>query len=167
AVAASFLVAAIIASFAFLGPTATVPAGDRNSVLALHSEFAALPSQDLPPRALAGGPGHIPPPDLSASNLRLFATRRAAGAAVGYHYRGPNGCRVTLVIGAALELPDAALARQWPVGEQNAVLIADGMDPRRFAAVAAYAEAATRGPDPAERLRIALIERTASARPCA
>ena len=160
AVAASLAVAAVIACFAIIGPTGRGP--DADPVLALHSELGRLPHAETPPADI----GDIPPPDLSASNLRLFASR-SGEAATGYHYRGPNGCRLTLVIGAALELPDGTLAHRWAIGERIAVLIAEGMDPHRFAAVASYTEAATRGADPGDRLRLAVVERTASSRPCA
>ena len=45
--------------------------------------------------------------------------------------------------------------------------MADGMDPRRFEAIAVFAEALSRTSRQAGELRVALVEKTASAQPCA
>lgn len=167
ALAASLLIACLI-GLSVSDRSTTADGGQTDIVLALHSEFSRI---SYPAAIAAGAPaGDIEPPDLSGSNLRIVDSRRGASpaaGAVGYHYRGPRGCRVTLVVGSSLQLPaQAALARRWTVGDRTLVLIADGMDPQRFAAIAAYAESATRNAHPGDDLRLALEERTAAARPC-
>jgi hypothetical protein len=165
----SLLFVAIL-GFAAIEGTSTSEPMKANLALTLHSDFAALSYPERAARAPMTQIGEITPPDLSGSNLRLVDMRRGVGLAaeaVGYHYRGPRGCRVTLVVGMSLASPGGTvLARGWTVGDRTLVLIADGMDPRRFAAIADFAESATRDAHTGDDLRIALEKRTAAARPC-
>lgn len=145
------------------------------TVAALHARFSAE-AYDLD--AAAGGDaaaraelGGIRAPDLSSSNLTLVASRRVEateGAGVAWHYRGERGCRLTLVAGPPAARPGPfALARRWMAGGVPVALVAEGMDPGRFAAIADFAEARTRETGDDDRLEIAVAERTASAAPCA
>ncbi len=117
--------------------------------------------------------GAIGAPDLSASNLELteMALRREGGEeSVSMRYLGPNGCRVTLVARAPDRAPPpltAELSAAWQTERAHYSLTAEGMDPARFAAIAAYAEAQVRAADQQEALRLALVDTTAEAEPCA
>ncbi|MEM7709169.1 MAG: hypothetical protein AAF264_00105, partial [Pseudomonadota bacterium] len=95
--------------------------------------------------------------DLSDDGLELVSIATAGGAAVR-DYAGPNGCRVRHEMTLGLPEPSASdLRRDWTVDGVHHALVADGMDPRRFAALADYAEARTAAwaaPD----LRLAQIE---------
>ena len=144
------------------------------TVEAVHRDFSAQ-NYDA-----EGGPVPLPSagavfagiraPDLSSSNLTLVALRRLGddGEGAAWHYRGRRGCRITLVAGpVAAEPGPFALARRWRAGGTDLAIVAEGMDPDRFTAIADLAEARTRGLGDGERLRVAVLERTATAAPCA
>ncbi len=117
--------------------------------------------------------GGLTAPDLSASSLKLIemaVQAEAAGERVSMTYRGPNGCRVLLVARPKAAPPlaeSAALQARWATPRAAFTLTANGMDRQRFAAIADYAEAQVRAAEEQEALRIALIDSTASAAPCA
>lgn len=168
AVAASLLIASLIGLALIEQPGGS---GPQNVVLALHADFSASTDRETSTIDDMAEAAEIAPPDLSGSNLRLVGLRRIRDTvpeAIGYHYRGPRGCRLTLVVGTSLELPrNFDLSDRWTVGDRVLVLVADGMDPQRFAAIAEFAESATRKGATSDALRLALVERTAAARPCA
>ena len=148
---------------------------DAAGVAAIHDRFSAE-QYDVAGGALPVGEAGVAfsgirAPDLSSSNLTLVAHRRVGpegGEGVAWHYRGRRGCRITLVAGPpAAEAATLALARRWMVGEIPLALVAEGMDPDRFAAIAAFAEARTREAQESDALRVAVVDRTAEAAPCA
>ena len=172
-------VAAALALGAIYG--LTDPDGDwRTAPAALHQSFSeeayALPETDRIPVISTAGIGDLRAVDLSASRLTLVDVRsldRDGRDIVAMHYRGRNGCRVTLV---ALEAtPDEAaplpggegLAAAWTVGGIHYALLAGGMDSARFDAIEAYARAETRPMAPRDELRLAMRSATAEAQPCA
>ncbi len=116
--------------------------------------------------------GGISAPDLAASNLVLIEMGirgETGGDRVTMNYRGPNGCRVVLTARPPTAAPLAATAdlqARWQTHRARYLLTADGMDRARFAAIADYAEAQVRAQDQ-EALRLALVETTAKAAPCA
>lgn len=121
------------------------------------------------------GFGSFNAPDLSASNLTLVDVRTFrsdVGERVAMHYRGRRGCRVTL-IADSVSMPveqnptGSDLIYRWSTSMTRYVLIADGMDAMRFAAIGAFAEAASRLSEEQEERRLALVDRTAEANPCA
>jgi len=115
-------------------------------------------------------------PDLTASRLYLVdvvTSPSDEADAIAMHYRGLNGCRLTVVA-----IPDAHAIYEPPVTEGSAytwsfegydfAVIAQGMDAQRFASVAAYLEAAIM--DDVRRhddLQVAMADRYAAAMPCA
>ena len=121
------------------------------------------------------GIGALNAPDLTPSNLTLVdvrAYRGDAGERVAMHYRGRRGCRVTLIadtlsLPVEEEIPGVGLVYRWGTSNTRFVLLADGMDEDRFAAIGAFAEAASRLSEEREERRVALVDRTARARPCA
>lgn len=126
--------------------------------------------------ASAGALGVLGAPDLSASNLTLVDVRTGAadgGDSLAMHYRGPRGCRLTLVAeppsrsDGAEEATGVALMHRWKTDRARFSLVADGMDGARFRAIADFAEALTRGTAPDEGLRLAMAEATGAAAPCA
>ena len=177
ALAASVAVAlALGALYAF-----TDPDGDwRAAPAALHQSFStqayALPESGRIPVISTAGIGDLRAVDLSASRLTLVDVRsldRDGRDIVAMHYRGRNGCRVTLVAleataNEAAPLPGGdGLAAAWTVGGIHYALLAGGMDSARFDAIEAYARAETRRLAPRDELRVAMRSATAEAQPCA
>lgn len=119
--------------------------------------------------------GSLSAPDLSPSNLTLVDVRilnAVSGERIAMHYRGQRGCRVTLVAEPLSFQPysgpsELALNYAWKTSAASFHLVGDGMDPTRFAAIAAFAEATSRRAHDEPELRTALVDRTAEARPCA
>lgn len=151
------------------------PLPEAATVAALHGAFSAE-HYDVADVALPGE-GHgvafagVRAPDISSSNLTLVAHRRVGAEGregLAWHYRGQRGCRITLVAGAlAAEASAFVLARRWTVRGTPVALVAEGMDGDRFAAIAEFAESRTRETGDADALRVAVVERTAAATPCA
>lgn len=149
------------------------------SVEALHLAFAERSYVIDTDRALilsaGAGIGDVSAPDLAASNLTLVDVRvlgEGSDERIAMHYRGRRGCRLTLVVerlAAAwrAEATSLELAHRWATPQARYAMVADGMDRHRFNAIAAFAEALTRASDRAKRLRVAVIDRTEQARPCA
>lgn len=117
--------------------------------------------------------GDLDAPDLSASNLALVDVRTFNGSArIALHYRGRRGCRVTLVVDSTdstpfVSLDASALVYFWQTETRRFVLIAEGMDERRFAAIGNFAQAQSRASERQRELRNVLVESTEHARPCA
>ncbi|MFT6558447.1 anti-sigma factor family protein [Sneathiella sp.] len=118
-------------------------------------------------------------PDLSLSSLTLVdvVTQPLSGRdAFAMHYRGQNGCQLT-VIGMALDENEPAvefyksaglLKRTWSYKGYKFSVLANGMDENRFRAIAAYVFEETKGTvDQLEALQIAMSESYKNARPCA
>lgn len=152
----------------------------RAAPAALHLSFSAeayaLPEAGRIPVISTAGIGDLRAVDLSASRLTLVDVRsldRDGRDIVAMHYRGRNGCRVTLVALEAMRdevapLPEAeGLAAAWTVSGIHYALVAGGMDRARFDAIEAYARAETRRMAPRDELRLAMRSATAEAQPCA
>lgn len=119
-------------------------------------------------------------PDLRASRLYLVATRSQQSAdseEVVMHYRGLNGCRLSIAAVAPLGPPDRTpswipgrnlLFAGWRIGDTGVAVIADGMDENRFQAIAGYVKATIEENSGNKApLRTAMAESTSDARPCA
>lgn len=118
--------------------------------------------------------GFVEAPDLSTSNLVLVDVRlhqQDDGESVAMHYRGFNGCRLTLVAEPngkpATVTTDSFLYRRWTTDKAHFSLIADTMDPDRFDAIAVFVEAQIRASEERERFAVATANATARAKPCA
>ena len=119
-------------------------------------------------------------PDLSASKLALVHVAQRPGPddgpALVVGYRGTRGCKVTLVIAAAggpLEAPPGPVTRQaklthaWRSDAFAYVLMAEGMDPKRFRLIAESVERASIKRLPFdEETRSALLENRRASKPC-
>lgn len=116
--------------------------------LDIHTEYAdqvfEVGAGDLRPVS-AAGLGAVP--DLSDANLAPVAFRRWDGGAVT-HYAGRNGCRLTYFRGT-FETPRNDRATEHQVASWTSrdgarhMVVANGMDPARFDAIADYLELAT------------------------
>ncbi len=185
--AACLLAAALVAGSVAKG-LARVPGHGAQTLLALgletHVRWLAAdrraPTMRLP--AAAEGP-HLP--DLSRAGLRLAVLERVAapgGAALHAGYRGPHGCRVSLLVlpaGAArLAAPGRAAPRRfrvrgteayaWRAGGHTYLLLSAGMDRRRLAGLARLVAAATRARRHLdERGAAVMAALRAHTRPCA
>lgn len=119
------------------------------------------------------------PPDLTASRLYLVDIATPGWGdrgAISVHYRGLQGCRLTIVaieaggdIDPSLLVGDAgSMIRTWLHDGFAFAVIADGMDPKRFRSVADYAQTAIVAPPTDDReLRTAMAETHRNARRCA
>ena len=102
-------------------------------------------------RALAAGEvaAAAPPLDLGSAGLRLareLVVEADGGTLALRHYQGPNGCRLTHLVGARpATLPEEGLAAAWRARGLAHALVGEGMDPARFAATVALARAQTAG----------------------
>lgn len=114
-------------------------------------------------------------PDLTGSRLFLVdiaLSEPGDGEAVGLHYRGMHGCRLTIAAiesdGGAPSVRDAGpLVRTWSFDGFGFAVVANGMDVDRFNSVADYAQAALERDTRQRRdLRIAMSETYRNAGPC-
>lgn len=115
--------------------------------------------------------------DLSDSRLSLVDVRNieVSGAnIVAMHYRGPNGCSLTIAVAGISALKHAhpaqkreALEAHWTAGANHFHIIASGMDRGRFEAIAAFARAESLRQEGRDEMRIALRSATDRAQPCA
>ncbi len=135
-------------------------------------------------RLVALGPAPVLPDpdllDLGAARLQVAFTRPLdlgedkRGLHIGY--RGNRGCQISLFIFDGPEILDPGLAtlgeaptlaRGWRIGERAHLLLAEGMDPQRFALIARSLYKATREAAPFDgETRTALAKSRAESRPC-
>ncbi|MBB3064543.1 anti-sigma factor family protein [Limibacillus halophilus] len=146
-----------------------------NTAADWHAKFSANSySQDQPQvsnAAFGAWAGFIAPPDLSIARLELMELKVDASedpAFIAMHYRGQNGCRLTLLV-EKLEIDEDIsdqaenlLWRQWTTEEARFSLISDTMDRGRFNMIAAYLESATQTGRSNRDLQVAMAESTAS-----
>jgi anti-sigma factor RsiW len=153
----------------------------RDAPMELHDAFSAnsyvLPESAALPVISTARIGDVTAFDLSSSRLTLVdvqSSRQSERDVVAMHYRGRNGCRLTVV---ALETakgdPETLPARhdglgaRWSIGGVHYYVLASGMDRNRFDAIAAFAKAESERMNRADDLRLALLSATEQARPCA
>ena len=135
-----------------------------------------LPEEAALPVVSTARIGDVPAFDLSSSRLVLVdiqSARRAGRDLVAMHYRGRNGCRLTVVALEALagdpaNLPirHEGLGKRWTVEHIHFYVLANGMDLGRFKAIATFAEAESRRLGRTEALRAAMDTATQTAQPC-
>ena len=155
-IAASFIIAMALA----------VSSDKKLGAHEIHQTFLdqtyAYESGDL--RTVAGI-AHFP--DLGAANL-TFVASRALDVGTAAHYTGRNGCRLTFLsmnLPAKVPSHTKMQVQQWSYGEQPYAVLASGMDPGKFIAIAEYLKEETRKSSlPATVL--ALREATNSAKRC-
>jgi len=153
-------------------------AGDAASTLAqIHAGFSArayaLRRAEPVGTISTGSMGDLEAFDLAPSRLTLVDVRdmRANGRdLVAMHYRGPNGCRLTIAaaLGDAIATgaTEAGLTARWTSGRIGFHVIATGMDAARFAAIADYLRSESLHPAESAPQRLALASATETARPC-
>ena len=119
-------------------------------------------------------------PDLSSAGLRLTSVEpmeRAEGRrGLHFGYEGSRGCRLSLVLmapfsGLSESLrafdDDRRLAAGWRVGSLGHLVLAEGMDPGRFALIAASLRKAAFEAAPLRaETRTALAQSRAESQPC-
>lgn len=157
AAAAAMVALALLGSGAWLREARSPPTPAE-----LHATLS-----DLAPAAAIATDAAL---DLSGSNLSLVAVRRARialGEVTAWHYRGPSGCALTILSGPGLAAAPGPLVHHWRAGGTGFLILAEGMDPRRFRAVARYAEAETRRDADRDELLLTMRDRTQTARRCA
>lgn len=178
------LAAAACAALVVLGAHLALrpdPATDSlAAALDLHRSWSeqadATALRPLPARLAAfGGPAAI---DLSAAKLSLAHVTELdePSPLVLLGYVGNRGCKVSLVIGVAIEGSGALVRRErgpfdayaWRASGVGFVLVASGMDAARFRSIAEALAQATRERAPLDReTRLALAESRTNSPPCA
>ncbi len=149
---------------------------------ALHKDFSArtyVVEMERPlPVVSTRHALEFPAPDLTASRLFLVDTslsRTRKQEEIAMHYRGTRGCRLTIVAiqaapgDGASSLPSTqdTLLRLWDLSGFHFAVIADGMDPGRFASAADYAqEAISEAARDLEDIRTAMADGYRTAKPC-
>ncbi len=112
-------------------------------------------------------------PDLSHSNLYLVAQQRDENSEQLLHYRGTNGCKLTLRMQDGSELQKLEAEQvgvqqyQWLIAGQAYQVIATGMDQSRFDAIANYIQQLSRSVAGLEKYQIAMQQSYQEALPCA
>ncbi|MBK0399587.1 hypothetical protein H0I76_10315 [Limibaculum sp. M0105] len=177
-------VAAAIGAVAILaltvGPRAyreAVSSPDRTAEI--HEAFSANAyalDDGAPARTIStAGLGDIRAFDLSDSRLVLVDVRTFSASAdemVAMHYRGFNGCRLTVTAARAGgdrggDRAADTLFAHWTARGIDFRVVAAGMDADRFAAITALLRSESLRDDAADGLRIAVRSATDSAVPCA
>ena len=183
AIAASFIVAAVLSAIVGVFLLGSERTNWVEYAQALHGEQShqayVVEARYVAQTVSSGHALEFRAPDLTASRLYLvdIATPRWNDReAIAMHYRGVHGCRLTIVavqasdgdVGAPDTGASESLIRTWIHEGFVFAVIANGMDPDRFAAVADYSQAAiveAIGQD--RQMRTAMVESHRSAQPCA
>jgi anti-sigma factor RsiW len=157
-------------------PTAQIAA------LELHNEFSSktfILDKESPKLEISSVKyGRINVPDLTLSSLVLvdvLTTNISGQEIMAMHYRGQNGCRLTLVgiEQAAGEekleftVSKTLLRQSWQHHGFHFVALANGMDEGRFRAISHYLIEDTKGSvEKLQRLQIAMHQAYKKSRPC-
>ena len=159
-------VAAAIALALAIGPQFF----EAPSAFDIHAEFAAqsfaVEAEDM--RAVTVGQS-VNAPDLASANLTAVAMQDVNDGHVT-HYAGRNGCRLTYFRGTlspSEQSPSAGMqVAEWSTANNMwHMIVATGMDPDKFNAIAAYLKLTTRQ-QANEQMMASLAETTANAAHC-
>jgi hypothetical protein len=140
------------------------------TALDLHESFLAKayePDASGAPQTANLG-HHLKAPNMELANLFLVEFRELPDQRAVAHYTGRNKCRLTLLSGPEKPEVNASVdtqVQQWQADGRNYALLASGMDPNRFKAIAAYLKKAT-GSAASSKGMLAMKEKTESAPPC-
>ncbi|SMP29041.1 anti-sigma factor family protein [Shimia sagamensis] len=107
-------------------------------------------------------------PELLMANLYLVEQTTLSGGRSAAHYKGRNNCRLTLISGpnvASTAVPEGVRAVQWDTNGRGFVVLASGMDQRRFNAIAEFLRQATHAPTQPKTV-LAMKQATDAAAPC-
>jgi len=136
-----------------------------------HSDYQVLERGVLKTVQFSAGQKFILP-DLSQSSLYLVAQRSDANQEQLLHYRGTNGCKLTLRVQDSLQLRSLEKNRegtqqyQWVIAGQAYQVIATGMDQARFDAIANYIEKLSHSVAGIKKYQIAMQQSYQDALPC-
>jgi anti-sigma factor RsiW len=153
----------------------------RDAPANLHAAFSGntyvLPEGSTLPVISTARIGDVRAFDLSSSRLALVDVQtlsRAGRDVVAMHYRGRNGCRLSVVAleagpddPASLPARHDGLGARWTTGGIHFYLLASGMDRNRFIAIATYAKAESQRLNDQDEMRLAMRSATDQAQPCA
>lgn len=173
-------VAVIIAISALSTPF--LPSNDAasNTALAWHEIFSdnryVVTKEQKPLFISISAQADIPVPDLSPSKLFLVEYKllgeKNNDPSAAIHYRGLNGCRVTLWVGpndgTQMLIDDTYLQQHWAVSNLDYQVIATGMDKKRFETVVGYIKSITKPELKDENeTQLLMASAYAEAKPCA
>jgi hypothetical protein len=140
------------------------------TALDLHETFLAKayePDASGTPQTASLG-HHLKAPNMELANLFLVEFRELPDQRAVAHYTGRNKCRLTLLSGPAKPEVNASgdtQVQQWQSDGRHYALLASGMNPNRFEAIAGYLKKATGSAASSEGM-LAMKEKTESAPPC-
>lgn len=180
--AASFAAGLALLAAAAASYTALLPAASswQDDAIAVHDSMSGKPYaiQENNAAEFVSSVGYrgMPVPDLRPSSL-YYAGMDSAADYLALHYRGRNGCSLTVLAltgvqtdrqDATAAIADGHLFRTWRDDDYRYVVIAQGMDGPRFDAIAAFVESDIRRKrDIDEQLRVAMAETYRLSAPCA
>lgn len=136
----------------------------------LHRDLAGESfSVDAADARLIASTGGAGAPDLGGANLTPVAFKVLEGGRVT-HYSGRNGCRLSYFQGDPAfhdgTVPNNAQSATWTTSpDVRHTIVATGMDPNRFDAIAAYLKMTTKRQS-SEEVVASLSEATTSSVPC-
>ncbi|MGR3713005.1 MAG: hypothetical protein ACU0A6_07800 [Shimia sp.] len=107
-------------------------------------------------------------PELLMANLYLVEQTALSANRSAAHYKGRNNCHLTLISGpdvTAKDVPEGVRFAQWSDDERGFVVMASGMDQRRFNAIAEFLRQATHAPTQPNTV-LAMKQATDAAAPC-
>jgi hypothetical protein len=176
------IAAALVAVVVSIGLVLPGNVGDdwRDVPINLHQNMSSntyvLPETDNLPVISTARAMTISAFDLSASRLTLvdvWTGRRDGREAIAMHYRGQNGCRLTIIAletgssdPALLPARHDGLGARWSLPDFHFYVLASGMDRSRFDAIAAFAKAESLRLTRQDDLQMAMRDTTNQAQPC-
>lgn len=171
----------VVAGAAYQFVTETEGSWETRSV-AVHDSMSAKPfaiqERDAVEFVSARGFSGMPVPDLRPSSL-FYAGMDAAPDHLALHYRGRNGCSLTLMAMTGPAIHETAdgmpansanqhLFRTWVGDPYRYVVIAQGMDRERFETIADFIRSDLRlKRDAVDQLRVAMADAYRQSAPCA
>ncbi|WP_299427915.1 hypothetical protein [uncultured Shimia sp.] len=165
AACASFAAAAIVATGVFF-----LSSKAPKSAVELHQAFldTSYSLSSVPDVQTIDLQANPQAPELLMANLYLVEQTVLSGDRSAAHYKGRNNCRLTLLSGpdvSAKDVPEGIRFAQWDTDGRGFVVMASGMDQRRFNAIAEFLRQATYAPTQPKTV-LAMKQATDAAAPC-
>ena len=173
-IAASLLMTALLLTGMFIFETGE---SQPQSILSWHQKLSeqSFSIENKQPFAAVkvASVGEFEVPDLRASTLFLVSEQIGVMQRKIFHYRGVNGCKLTLGVidinhqTEPLSAVDKTQQQyHWTAGARRYQLIATAMDSHRFAAISEYLEHFSNSVNHLEQLQMAMSKSYQTAQPC-
>ncbi|MFY0660260.1 MAG: hypothetical protein JXR15_07185 [Shimia sp.] len=165
AACASFAAAAIVAAGVFFMSSKAPKSAIELHQAFLDTNYTLSSGSDVHTIDVQANPQA---PELLMANLFLVEQVAWSGDRSAAHYKGRNNCRLTLISGpnvTAGDAPDGIRSAKWQTDGRGFVVMASGMDQRRFNAIAEFLRQATDAPTQPNTV-LAMKQATDAAAPC-